>query len=284
MPELKARGNAPSIWFETRGNSSKPPLLLLHGFTQTHRTWDALADRLDKRSFVVLPDLPGHGRSGVSESKAGMGVGRTAESIVDVMRLASGMERAAVLGYSLGGRVALELACRRQELVSSLVLEGASPGIEAEPEREERRKSDDALADDIEKNGLEWFVEKWEKNPVFATQKVLPRDVAEEVRRDRLSNSAHGLAMSLRSAGTGAMEPLWAALSGLRVPVLIVVGEKDPKFTKAGEAMHRRIPGSLLVKVEGAGHCVHIEKPDEFADLVEQFLTDRAAVARGVLR
>ena len=86
--------------------------------------------------------------------------------------------------------------------------------------------------------------------------------------------------MSLRAAGTGEMLPLWKAMENLRIPVLLVVGKRDRKYAETGEAMRRRIPGSVVVEVEGAGHCVHVEKPEEFADLVERFLADRSAMIR----
>jgi 2-succinyl-6-hydroxy-2,4-cyclohexadiene-1-carboxylate synthase len=284
VPELKASDGMPGLWFETRGDRSRDPLVLLHGFTGTHRTWDLLSERLAQRHFLILPDLPGHGRSGVSSSRAEMGIGPTSQAVAEVMRLttgeAGGGRRAALLGYSLGGRVALDLACKHQELLSCLILEGASPGIASDDEREERRVRDDALADEIERRGIEWFVDYWQETPLFATQKDLPLSAFQAIRRERLSNSARGLAMSLRAAGAGQMVPLWDAMEGLRMPVLLVVGKRDGRYEETGGAMSRRIPESLMAEVEGAGHCVHVERPGEFADLVERFLADRSAMAR----
>jgi 2-succinyl-6-hydroxy-2,4-cyclohexadiene-1-carboxylate synthase len=283
MPELKPSDGRPSIWFETKGDKSDEALVLLHGFTGTHRTWDRLGERLAKKNFLILPDLPGHGGSGVSPSRGEMGVRPTSDSVAEVMRLAMGGRqgrKAALLGYSLGGRVALDFACRHQELLSCLILEGASPGIELGVEREERRARDDELADEIERRGVEWFVDRWQETPLFATQKELPSQAFEAIRRDRLSNSARGLAMSLRGAGTGEMVPLWDEIEDLRIPVLLVVGRRDPKHAEIGEAMRRMIPGSVVAKVDGAGHGVHVEKPEEFVDIVERFLDDRPEMIR----
>jgi 2-succinyl-6-hydroxy-2,4-cyclohexadiene-1-carboxylate synthase len=283
MPELKPSDGRPSLWFETRGDRSGDPVVLLHGFTGTHRTWDELGERLAEKRFLILPDLPGHGRSGVSPSRAKMGIGPTSDAVAEVMGLAmggKGKKKAALLGYSLGGRVALELACRHQELLSCLILEGASPGIQGDVEREERRAKDDSLADEIERRGVGWFVDHWQETPLFATQKEIPPQACEAVRRDRLSNSARGLAMSLRGAGTGEMLPLWNKIEDLSIPVLLVVGKRDPKYAETGEAMHRMIPGSVIVEVDGAGHCVHVERPEEFADIVGRFLADRSEMIR----
>jgi len=280
MPELKATGGRPGIWYDTVGSRSGNPLVLLHGFTGTHHTWDLLRERLGVGNLLILPDLPGHGRSGTSSSRDGMDVGATADGVAEVARLASGGRRAALLGYSLGGRIALDLACRHRELLSCLILEGASPGVERDDERQARRAEDDALADEIEKRGVEWFVDHWQDTPLFATQKELPRSVFDGIRRDRLSNSTHGLAMSLRAAGTGQMVPLWKAMEAIKIPVLIVVGKRDRKYAETAEAMRRRMPGSVVAEVEGAGHCVHLEKPTEFANLVERFLKDSQVVLR----
>lgn len=280
MPELKGAGGRPSVWYETRGKRSDPPLVLLHGFTGTHRTWDGLSERLAEGRFLIMPDLPGHGRSGISESGEGMGVSDTAKAVAELLRTEAAGRKAAVVGYSLGGRVALDLACAREDLLSCLVVEGASPGLERSDEREDRRARDDALADEIEARGVGWFVDHWQDNPLFATQKDLPREVFQGVRRDRLSNSAKGLAMSLRAAGTGRMTPLWGEIGKLGIPVLIVVGKRDHKYAETGEAMRARIPGSTLAAVDGAGHCVHVEKPVEFAELVGRFLDGRRVVAR----
>jgi 2-succinyl-6-hydroxy-2,4-cyclohexadiene-1-carboxylate synthase len=282
MPRLTASKGRPGLWFETVGDRSKDPLVLLHGFAGTHRTWDALSERLAERQFLILPDLPGHGRSATSPSRVEMGIGPTSDAVAEAIRTAAGegTRRVALLGYSLGGRVALDLACKHQELLSCLILEGASPGIELEDEREERRARDGALADEIERRGVEWFADYWQETPLFATQKCLPQPVLQRLRRDRLSNTARGLAMSLRAAGPGEMVPLWNKMETLRMPVLLVVGRRDARYAAAAEAMRRRIHGSLVAEVEGAGHCVHLEKPEEFADLVELFQKDRSAMMR----
>lgn len=284
MPELKVSGGKPSIRYETMGDVSNDPLVLLHGFTMTHRTWDRLGERLAKGRFLILPDLPGHGGSGVSPSRAEMAVGATSDALAEVVTRECGRRRTALLGYSLGGRVALDFACKHQELLSCLILEGVSPGIEAEDARRERRAEDEALADEIELRGVEWFVDQWQENPLFSTQKDIPRGAFENVRRDRLSNSANGLAMSLRGAGIGAMVPLWDKIDRLAIPVLLVVGRKDRKYSVIAESMRERIPGSAVAKVDGAGHCVHLERPQEFAALIERFLAARSAMVRAAKR
>lgn len=272
MPYVERGRGTPRIWFETKGEATRPPVVLLHGFTGTHRTWDELAERMARKMFLVMPDLPGHGKSGVSRSKPSMSVRATSEAILRVMDMACGARKASLVGYSLGGRVALDLACRHQGRLSCLVLEGASPGLRRAEERVERRKLDSALAAEIERRGLEWFVDYWQDTPLLADQRLLPGVSFRAIRRDRLSNTARGLAMSLRGAGVGEMTPLWDSLGTIRTRVLLVVGRRDGKYADIGEEMRARIPGSFLARVDGAGHCVHLDKPSEFGDLVEGFL------------
>jgi len=246
--------------------------MLLHGFTGTSSTWKDLADRLEKESFVIVPHLPGHGRSGFSTSKTKMSLESTSDSLVKLMD-DLGVRKVALVGYSLGGRVALNLALRHPERVDSLVIEGASPGIRSDFERKDRRLSDDALADEMEVHDLAWFVDRWEKTPLLSTQRTVDKGTARRLRQERMSNDKRGLAMSLRGAGSGRMRPLWGDLASLDVPVLVVVGEKDQKFREVAKSMADLIPGGAVRVVKGSGHAAHLEKPKEFGEVVGAFLS-----------
>jgi 2-succinyl-6-hydroxy-2,4-cyclohexadiene-1-carboxylate synthase len=181
----------------------------------------------------------------------------------------------AYVGYSLGGRLCLRLALTRPDLVRALVLVGASPGIADPGERAARRAADERLADEVERDGVAAFLDRWLAGPLFAT---LPAEAAG--REQRLANTAEGLAGALRRLGTGVQEPLWDRLAGLRPPALLVAGERDPKFTGLARRMAAAIgPSARVAVVGGAGHAVHLERPAELAALVEEFLD--AAGAHG---
>ncbi|HWC41493.1 MAG TPA: alpha/beta fold hydrolase [Actinomycetota bacterium] len=247
------------------GGGSGGRVVLVHGFTQTLAAWDPVGERLGRRREVVRVDLPGHGGS------AGVRVG-----FGDAARLvgeAGGM--GAYVGYSLGGRLCLRLALTRPDLVRALVLVGASPGIADPGERAARRAADERLADEVERDGVAAFLDRWLAGPLFAT---LPAEAAG--REQRLANTAEGLAGALRRLGTGVQEPLWDRLAGLRPPALLVAGERDPKFTGLARRMAAAIgPSARVAVVGGAGHAVHLERPAELAALVEEFLD--AAGAHG---
>ncbi len=233
-------------------------LVLVHGFTQTLVSWDRLAAPLAETFQVVRVDLPGHGGSGGTS----MSFEETAAAIGD----AGG--RATYVGYSLGGRLCLRLALDRPDLVQSLVLVGASPGLADGADRAARRAADDALAADIERIGTTAFLERWLAQPMFATLEPQPEDM-----EARLANTSGGLATALRRLGTGVQEPLWDRLRDLAMPVLVVAGQQDAKYVRIAENMADAIGvNAQVVALAGAGHAAHLERPISFSRLLQAFL------------
>lgn len=180
-----------------------------------------------------------------------------------------------LVGYSMGGRLALAYAVRNPERVRRLVLESASPGIETEEERARRREDDAALAWRIEADGIESFVAHWEAIPLFESQGRVPEETRARQREQRLSNHPASLAASLRGLGTGSLPSYWGSLPDLGVPVLVLVGELDPKFTRIGTRMAELLPRAGLTVVAEAGHTVHLERPDAWLEAVTPFLSHR---------
>jgi 2-succinyl-6-hydroxy-2,4-cyclohexadiene-1-carboxylate synthase len=233
-------------------------VVLAHGFTQTLASWQAVGERLARRFQVVRVDLPGHGGSG----------GVRAGFAEAAARLGATGGAGAYVGYSLGGRLCLRLALDRPDLVAALVLVGTSPGIAEAAARAERRAADEALAAELERDGVDAFLDRWLAGPLFAT---LPAAAAG--RAERLANTAGGLAWALRRLGSGAQEPLWDRLAGLRPPTLLVAGARDAKFGAIAGQMAAATGGRARVAlVPAAGHAAHLERPAEVAALVEAFL------------
>ncbi len=208
---------------EVRGEG--PALLLLHGFTGSGATWTPHLGAWQGFTTVAV-DLLGHGES---DAPTGPDRYRMECCVEDLTALLDRLDirRAAVLGYSMGGRIALHLALSAPERLWALVLESASPGIEDPSEREERVGSDATLAEAIERDGVEAFVDRWQAQPIFATQARLPAAVREELRRQRLRSDPRGLANSLRGVGAGVQEPVLARLGELRIPALLLAGALD---------------------------------------------------------
>jgi 2-succinyl-6-hydroxy-2,4-cyclohexadiene-1-carboxylate synthase len=230
-----------------------PPLVLLHGFTQTRHSWRRTIAALDGTPRVLAPDLPGHGLAAARPASF--------PACTAYVRALAG-ERFALGGYSMGGRIALATAVALGDMVERLVLVGASPGIADDAERARRRAADEALAARIEAIGVDAFAREWGAQPLFAGQ---PERVAAAANADRLRNTAEGLAAALRGLGTGVMEPLWDRLGELRMPVTLLAGERDEKFHAIAADMASRLPDARVVIVPGAGHAAQLERPDVVA-------------------
>lgn len=233
-------------------------LVLVHGFTQTRRCWGPVADDLARDHEVVLVDAPGHGGS------AGV-VPPSFAASAELIGAAGG--RATYVGYSMGGRYALQLAVLRPDLVDRLVLVGASPGLADAGGRAARRTSDEALAQRVEAIGVDAFLNEWLAMPMFAGLDDASRAAAE-----RRTNTVAGLASSLRTSGTGSQPDLWGALPELTLPVLLVTGADDTKFTAIATDMADALPLATQVTIPGAGHTAHLEQPAEFLTTLRAWL------------
>jgi 2-succinyl-6-hydroxy-2,4-cyclohexadiene-1-carboxylate synthase len=228
-------------------------LVLLHGFTHTGASWKPVVAALGERYRALAPDIRGHGAAGGREPV-------TLDAVVgDVAALEPGAFD--LVGYSMGGRIGLHVALALGEQVRRLVLIGASPGLADPGEREARRAADERLAVEFEGLGIEEIAERWSRLPVLEGQPCW-------IDEDRLRNSPAGLARALRGLGTGVLPPVWNRLGELKMPVSLVVGERDQKFREVADAMAPRIRACAVVVVPGAGHAVHLEEPEAVARVI----------------
>ncbi len=248
---------------ELRG--SGPPLVLLHGFTQTGRLWGSFGKHLERAMTLVAVDLPGHAGSDTVRADLPTTAGLVAEAVRDAI----GDAPCALLGYSLGARVALHILTRPDPgvPVGRAVLIGATGGIENADDRARRRQSDEAQADELDQTGdVEGFVDAWLRGPLFE------RLGDEAQRAERLRNSAAGLASSLRLCGAGTQEPLWDALASLPCPVLALAGTDDTRFAAHATRIASLAPLGVASLIPGGGHAVHLAQPDHAGRVVEHWL------------
>jgi 2-succinyl-6-hydroxy-2,4-cyclohexadiene-1-carboxylate synthase len=239
--------------------ATPPAIVLLHGFTQTGASWRATRERLGERYRALAPDIRGHGKA------ARRLPADFTSCLADLS--AQAPERFVLAGYSMGGRLALHFALAHPERVEHLVLVSAGPGIADPLERDARREADAALAGEIEESDVESFARRWARQPILKGQ---PAEVAAEAHRDRLRNTPAGLAAGLRGLGQGTMEPLWARLGELAMPVTLVAGEHDAKYVKIAQRVAELIPTSRLLVVPHVGHAVHLEAPGIVATCLEE--------------
>jgi 2-succinyl-6-hydroxy-2,4-cyclohexadiene-1-carboxylate synthase len=249
------------------------PVLVLHGFTGDAESMESVSEGLRASYRVVRLELVGHGGSDSPEDIRFYSMPDCARQIA-VAVAGLDLERPHLLGYSMGGRAALAAAIAHPNRFASLVLVGATAGIADARMRDERIQSDRHLADRIETEGLDRFVDEWMALPIFASQSRLGEDALGRARAQRLRNSEHGLANSLRGMGAGAQFPLFEELRNIKIPVLLVVGDEDEKFKAIAEALEARLPDARTAILPRAGHAAHLEAPAEFASHVSDFLAD----------
>jgi 2-succinyl-6-hydroxy-2,4-cyclohexadiene-1-carboxylate synthase len=239
-----------------------PRVVFVHGFTQTSASWIPVAEQVAAAGHeVVVVDLPGHGAS--SSVRADL------RRIADLLAATTGT--ATYVGYSLGGRVCLHLALMYPHIVERLVVIGATPGIDDDDARAERRDADDALAERIIEIGTEAFLAAWLTQPLFDGLAPAPADLAA-----RLANSPAGLASSLRLAGTGTQLALRDRLHELNMPVLALAGARDTKFVPIAQQIASTVVDGEFTSIAEAGHAAHLQQPDAVAEVLVSWLRSSA--------
>ncbi len=238
-----------------------PAAVLLHGFTQNRRCWGPFAGALGTTHRIIGVDLPGHGESGfddVSFEDAGELVAETLAGIGGIDLL---------VGYSLGGRLALRCVIEHPETARHAVLIGATAGLDDAAARAARRADDRQLADRLLAGTPESFLDFWMGLPLFDG---LTED--RQCRHERLAHWGSGVAETLLHRGTGSMEPLWDRLDRIRVPTLVLSGARDEKFAGLGARLAAGIGSAATLRlVPRCGHACHLEDPETTAAIIESW-------------
>jgi 2-succinyl-6-hydroxy-2,4-cyclohexadiene-1-carboxylate synthase len=220
-------------------------VILVHGFTQSGDSWQPVIDALPRDTDTVAIEVP----EGLDFLSTASGIGARGGP-------------GTYVGYSMGGRLCLALAVERPDLVRELVLVSASPGIADDRERSLRRTADERLALDVERDGVSAFLDRWLDQPLFES---LPRDAARLDERRR-TNTVDRITHQLRALGQGVQPSFWDRLSQLTMPVTLVTGAYDRKYTDLAAQMAAAIgDGARTVVIPGAGHALHLEQPDALA-------------------
>jgi 2-succinyl-6-hydroxy-2,4-cyclohexadiene-1-carboxylate synthase len=231
-------------------------LVLLHGFTQTGRSWEPVLAALGEARYrPVAPDLRGHGANGAVRP-----IGF--QEIVDDVLAAAGDGEFTLVGYSQGGRIGLHVALAARERIRRLVLVSTTAGIDDAGDREARIASDERLARRMEGQGIEAAARAWAAQALFGGQ---TEEVSELAHEDRLRNDPRHLADALRGVGTGRMAPLWDRLAELTMPAAVLVGARDRKFVDLGRRLADGLPDATFTLVPDAGHALPLERPEAVA-------------------
>ncbi|PGY05478.1 2-succinyl-6-hydroxy-2,4-cyclohexadiene-1-carboxylate synthase [Bacillus sp. AFS031507] len=248
------------------------PLVLLHGFTGDSSTWTPFYDAWEKQMKLINPDIIGHGKTASPDVLSRYQIESVANDLKTILEHLD-VKQVDLLGYSMGGRLALTFALLFPERVRKLILESASPGLATENESQLRRMKDAELAKFIKEQGISLFVDYWEGIPLFQTMKRLPSAQKQVIREQRLNNSPTGLANSLLGMGTGSQPNWWGKLNELTCEVMLLTGEEDKKFCDIADKMMKELKNSSWVVIEGSGHAIHVEEPEKFGTIVSDFLS-----------
>lgn len=255
------------LHWHTTGHDADKPLLTLHGFMGVGGDWLGLSDGLDGRRLIA-PDLPGHGCS-LNDDSAEFSMSAAAASVIALLDRLH-VEQCALLGYSMGGRLALYLAVHYPQRVTHLILESSSPGIAAVADRDKRKAWDASIAARLRTEPFDAFLDSWYAMPLFATFRQHARyDAALAM---RLQNDPRQLALSMEQMGTGSQPSLWAAWREIGLPTLLLVGEHDEKYVRISAEMHALNPAADRIVLPGLGHNTHFENGDLFAQTVNGWL------------
>lgn len=231
-------------------------MLFIPGFMQRGDAWRPVAELLPERYPSVMLEHEQNRFEGRLGEIAAAGEGRL------------------LVGYSLGGRLVLRAALRDPERYLGVVTIGATAGIDEPVLRSTRAEADERLAAWMEAAPIEDIVGVWERQPLFADQS---EGLIEAQRPGRLAQDPGGLAMILRTAGQGVLEPVWHELLMLDLPVLALAGARDEGYVRAAKRIADMAPRGRAEIVEDAGHAVQLQRPEAVAGLLEGFLEELGA-------
>ncbi len=253
-----------------KGLPDSPAVLFLHGFMGSALDWDKVTTALSDEFHCVAIDLPGHGATAVPDDDELYSMPGAAAAILEKLDEID-VSRCHLVGYSMGGRLALYMAVNCPERFDRIILESASPGLKTSAECLERRKRDLALAARLREIPFDHFLIEWYEQPLFESIRQDEKRFLSLLKR-RFVNNPEGLARSLENMGTGSQPSLWEQLPSISAPMLLIAGEMDDKFIGINAQMAAACQAARPVVVDGAGHNVHLERPDELVAIVRSFL------------
>lgn len=261
--------------FHVRTQGQGKPLLALHGFSQSALTWE----KLEISGYQVFAlDLIGHGRSSKPDTLEEYSLSSILQQLATVVDILFHGKNYSLLGYSMGGRLALQFAHRfPAQPIENLFLESAALGISDPIQRAKRKQDDLRLADQIEQNGAAWFADYWGGLPIFASQNSLSKKLQHKVWASRAQNSPHALAQTLRATGQGVFPDISEMLKDLNIPLVYITGALDEKYSQIAQALslHKKVKS---IVIEGAGHNVHLELPQHFNLILANHLQGKAVL------
>ena len=253
------------------GNPRKPVILFLHGFMGSWQDFQEVANLLQDNFYCLLIDLPGHGKTEVSAPQ-NYQMPQVAFAIINLLKHLQ-IKQCFLIGYSMGGRLALYLTIHFPQYFLQVVLESASPGLELASDRLQRIQHDRQIIQQLQNQDFSLFLEQWYRNHLFCRFTAHP-NYQQAIQR-RLDNEPKKLAYSLLHMGLGMQPSLWDQLKFIQPSTLLIVGELDFKFIAINQRINLLSPQFQIEIVENTDHNVHFERSLKFAQILEDFLENQ---------
>lgn len=251
--------------FDNTGNDET--VLLMHGFLLDMNSMEIIAAHLEGHFNILNVDLPGFGKTPSTGEYTMDDISDSLAALVSSL----GLGPVHILGYSMGGRVAVSFMVNHPDMVLSAVLESSSPGINDLTERQKRFQMDRDRAKKISSDYVS-FINEWEQLGLFSTQNSIDEKLQHSQRKNRLAQHPEGAADSLTKYGTGIQKSYWDSLTFVSTPVLLVVGEKDEKFVSINRKMKELLKNAQFEIISDTGHNIHMEAADKFGIIILEFL------------
>lgn len=252
-------------------DKSKDYILFLHGFTGCAEDWFPVFEQIPDKYNCLALDIIGHGKSDAPGSSMHYSI----DSIMSQIKYVKDhltQNKIFLLGYSMGGRIALTYASMYPEDVKGLILEASSAGIKNDEERQKRYEEDLKLAEFIETHTMEEFIEMWHDQEIFNTQRRFSNDKLKKIKKKKASGSKTGYANILKGFSTGIMPPVHDKLKKIPLKVLLITDELDTKFTGINARLAKRFFKAKHKIVRNSGHNTHLEEPKRFIEIVLNYL------------
>ncbi len=261
-----------NLEFDQKVIATKTPIIFLHGFTGNLFDWKFVKEKLNNTFTPIFIDLIGHGNSS-SPDDVKFYTSKSQVKFLKMILEKLNLEEVILVGYSMGGRLALDFSYSYPQSVNALILESTSFGLESEMEQQKRINHDINLSKRIENSTIEEFINYWQNIPLFNSQRKLSKEILANVKKEKIEkNNFVGLKNSLLGFSTGKMRNYFKLISNFNFPILLITGELDDKFTNIAKRVNPLLNNSKMKIVKNAGHNIHLEKPEEFLKLLNTFL------------
>ena len=256
-----------------QGTQTGRKVICLHGFLGTGADFEILADHYVDHPILIAPNFPDFT---CAPSKQPWNWKDCLDTLDAFIQEEANDDDVILLGYSMGGRIALQYALEYPQRLSKLVLVGATPGLPDPMERQERATADTALANALIQQSLQSFLDNWNKQDLIQSQQCIPEPYRSTMQEQRLAHNKSALAESLIGLGTGTMASGWDHLTDLLIPTLITTGEQDTKFERIAKGMIELLPKSEHQSIAQAGHAACFEQPRIFSERLHLFLAQNS--------